>query len=186
MYLYRALLFSLCLLPALVQADDGDITVVLDGFHKAAAVADEESYLGLVTEDMVFLGTDASERWQGQAWRDFVHEHFSQGRGWEYQLRERHIKLSPDGRSAWFDEMLDNEQLGLCRGSGVLVKGDEGWQISQYNLSMPVPNDMIVEVAREISGETSGPVGGATEAAAGEESKKRCRKRHKTNRMANC
>ncbi|WP_188109802.1 nuclear transport factor 2 family protein [Pseudohalioglobus sediminis] len=195
MHLHRTLTLLACLLPNLLMASEVDIAAALDRFHAAATAADEDAYLAEVTDNMVFLGTDASERWQGQAWRDFVHQHFSEGQGWEYRLQRRHITLSADGASAWFDELLDNDQLGLCRGSGVLVKDASGWKISQYNLSMPVPNEMILGVARDIASDTSTPAGEPSahfteEAKEAEETEeeagKRCPKRHKTNRRANC
>src|SRR5690349_16554349 len=49
---------------AIVPAvDEKAIGAVLDDWHAAAAAADEERYFGLMTEDSVFLGTDATERW---------------------------------------------------------------------------------------------------------------------------
>jgi hypothetical protein len=55
----------------------GQAEQTLDNFHRAAAVADRDGYLALTTEDVVFLGTDGSERWQGEEFRDFVEGHFS-------------------------------------------------------------------------------------------------------------
>ena len=40
--------------------------------------------------------------------------------------------------------------MGRCRGSGVLVRSDAGWKIAQYNLSVPVPNSMVVTMAAAI------------------------------------
>ena len=34
----------------------------------------------------------------------------------------------------WFDEELSNEKYGVFRGTGVLIKKDNNWLISQYNL----------------------------------------------------
>jgi hypothetical protein len=127
------------------------VSVVLDQFHTAASVGDKKTYLELLTRDMVFLGTDGTERWQGQAWRDFVAEHFADGLGWTYLPVSREITLTADGRVAWFDELLDNEHLGRCRGSGLMLNTGSGWHIAQYNLSIPIPNSMAETVARDIS-----------------------------------
>ena len=141
-----------CLLvSAGLSADPREnIADTLSQFHAAASRADQAAYLGLLTDDVVFLGTDGTERWQGQAFRDFVESHFSKGRGWTYTLADREITISPRGNTAWFDELLDNENLGRCRGSGVLVRSDAGWKIAQYNLSVPVPNSMVVKMAAAI------------------------------------
>ena len=145
------LCFFLLLGSASLSADPREnIADTLNQFHAAAARGDQDAYLGLLTEDIVFLGTDGTERWQGQAFRDFVGSHFSKGKGWTYTLADREITISPRGNTAWFDELLDNDHLGRCRGSGVLVRGDAGWKLAQYNLSVPVPNSMVVTMATAI------------------------------------
>jgi ketosteroid isomerase-like protein len=147
-----ALAFISIMLVAVVQADEQTgLSATLDNFHQAAARADTTSYLQATTEDMVFLGTDGTERWQGQGFRDFVESRFATGRGWDYRPVERNVMVTADGQTAWFDETLQNADLGLCRGSGVLVKSADGWKIAQYNLSVPVPNAMILDVVEDIA-----------------------------------
>ncbi len=58
--------------------------------------------------------------------------------------------LAATGQTAWFDEMLWNEKYGTCRGTGVLVLVDGSWRISQYNLSIPMPNDLAAEFTSRI------------------------------------
>lgn len=148
----RALIFTCLVFGAVVQADEQPgLTATLDNFHHAAARADMTDYFQVMTDDVVFLGTDGSERWQGQDFRDFVASHFSQGRGWNYRPLERNVMLAADGQTAWFDETLQHDDLGLCRGSGVLVKSSGGWRIAQYNLSIPVPNAMVLDVVKDIA-----------------------------------
>jgi hypothetical protein len=54
--------------------------------------------------------------------------------------------------------MLVNEKWGVCRGSGVLVRSSSGgeWKIAQYNLSVPIPNDLLPGVAEQIKAFESG------------------------------
>lgn len=130
--------------------DTAAVSALLDRFHAAAAEADLEAYFACMTSDAVFLGTDASERWAGDAFRRFCEPHFKAGKGWTYTPHDRAIVLAPDGDAAWFDELLDNDKLGLCRGSGVAVRNGEEWRIAQYNLSIPVPNEIAGEVVRFI------------------------------------
>jgi hypothetical protein len=40
--------------------------------------------------------------------------------------------------------------MGPCRGSGVLVKQDGAWKIAQYNLSVPIPNDLMKDFKARI------------------------------------
>ncbi len=172
-----------------------EVGTALDEFHQAAAHADLSAYLSLMTDDVVFLGTDGSERWEGPAFRSFVSERFNAGKGWLYTPQERNIAVSADGRTAWFDEKLDNASLGACRGSGVLVKGASGWQIAQYNLSVPIPNGLVDSVVEAIdAGQSSLPESAAqpvapladAPATTEEPEKKRCPIRHKTVRAASC
>ncbi|NVJ09801.1 nuclear transport factor 2 family protein [Myxococcus sp. AM001] len=126
------------------------ITAVLDDWHQAAAAADEARYFGHFTEDAVYLGTDATERWSRDAFRAWAKPYFAKGKAWNFKATSRHIAFSKDGAVAWFDETLDTPNLGPSRGSGVLVKDGGTWKIAQYNLSIPVPNDVLPEVKRRI------------------------------------
>ena len=47
-------------------------------------------------------------------------------------------------------EVLWNEAYGTCRGTGVLSLTDNGWRIAQYNLSIPIPNDLTRDFAARI------------------------------------
>lgn len=122
----------------------------LDSFHDAAAVADGSRYFSIFPADAVFLGTDATERWTGEEFRAFAARYFERDSAWVYVPFERHVTVSPSGDLAWFDEALDNAGYGECRGSGVLVCRDGAWVLQQYNLTVPVPNDLMAGVARQI------------------------------------
>ncbi|WOX05759.1 nuclear transport factor 2 family protein [Microbulbifer pacificus] len=124
------------------------IATQLDDFHKAAANADFDAYFDLFSKDGVFIGTDASERWTVDTFKEFVKPYFSQGKGWTYVPRDRTIVVHGD--VAWFDELLDNEAYGECRGSGVLVRENGEWKIAQYNLHFPIPNDLAKQITQMI------------------------------------
>jgi len=129
----------------LPNADRGAIDGVLTAWHKAAADADFEAYFGLMTDDGVFLGTDATENWQNQEFRDFSKPYFDRGKAWSFTAVERNIYVGPKGVFAWFDELLDT-QMELCRGSGVLKKEKGEWKIAHYVLSIAVPNENVAEL----------------------------------------
>jgi len=130
------------------------VAAVLDDFHAAASVADEDRYLGHFAADGVFLGTDATERWTVPAFRAFVHPYFAEGRGWTYVATERHVTLAEDGRIAWFDETLENEKYGRVRGTGVLRRVGENWKIVHYSMTFLVPNESAGAVVEVIRGST--------------------------------
>ncbi len=150
----RLLAISLlcCLLtPSLADAKAEDaVSKVLDGFHLAASKADGTGYFGYFAPEGVFLGTDGGERWTVEEFRAYAMPHFSQGKGWTYHPSNRHIAFSPDATTAWFDEALSNANYGATRGSGVLRLVGGEWKICQYNLSVPVPNDLLPEVVKMI------------------------------------
>jgi hypothetical protein len=122
---------------------------VLDQLHDAAAKADGERYFSLFAPDAVFLGTDATERWPIDEFKAYAMKRFEAGTGWTYALKPgtRFVEVSHDGSYAWFDELLENAKYGVCRGSGVMRRGEGGWTIVQYNLSIMVPNDVALDVA---------------------------------------
>ena len=120
----------------------------LDAFHKAAAAADFDAYFGLFSQNGVFIGTEAKERWTVDTFKKYVKPYFDQGKGWTYIPRDRTIVIHGD--VAWFDELLDSEAYGECRGSGVLVKVSGNWKIAQYNLHFPVPNGIAKRVTAMI------------------------------------
>ena len=144
------LLFLLSLsLPALCDPQ-GDVGRVLDDFHKAASQADGARYFGHFTKDAIFLGTDITERWTLPEFQAYAAPHFSRGKGWTYTPVTRHVYLSADGQTAWFDETLKNEKYGMTRGSGVLLLQDGDWKVAQYHLTLPVPNDLMDDVVKMI------------------------------------
>jgi hypothetical protein len=49
----------------------------------------------------------------------------------------------------WFDEILFNEKLGHCRGTGIVKLIDNEWKIAHYSLTMLVPNEIATEVGSQ-------------------------------------
>ncbi len=130
--------------------DPAAVAAVLDNLHDAASKADGKRYFNCFAADAVFFGTDATERWTIDQFRVYAQARFDRGTGWTYHPRKRHVFLSRDRETAWFDEALHNEKYGACRGTGVLVKCDGAWKITQYNLTIPIPNEIALEVVQMI------------------------------------
>lgn len=138
--------------PALAATPEEDIAVVLDQLHAAAAKADGPAYFALYTPDAVFLGTDVTERWTIPAFRAYAQPYFDKGQGWTYAARARQVTIAPvDCRCvAWFDEVLDSQSYGTARGTGTLLLTPQGWRVSQYALTFPIPNAVADEVIARI------------------------------------
>lgn len=118
------------------------IDQLIDNWHKAAAEANYTKYFSVMADDFIFLGTDPSERWNKEQFGTFCKPYFDQGKGWDFRKIERHIYLSKDGKTAWFDEKITT-WMKDCRGSGVLVKSGKEWKLVQYNLAVLIENDKI-------------------------------------------
>lgn len=142
--------------PTWVQAQDAravaSIDSTLNELHDAAAKADGRRYFRLFTDDGVFIGTDASERWTVKQFRAYAEPFFSKGQGWVYKPRSRQVVITdvPCKCIAWFDELLDSKNYGTSRGTGVLVKKNGSWKIAQYALTFPIPNDLAKGMTEEI------------------------------------
>jgi hypothetical protein len=127
-----------------------EVDQLLDRFHRAASAAKFDEYFGLFAPDGIFIGTDADERWTLDEFRAYTKPYFDKGRGWTYVPAVRHVNVSSDGRHASFDELLDNADLGRCRGTGVVRRVDGAWKIEQYHLTIPVPNALASDVVKRI------------------------------------
>jgi hypothetical protein len=136
---------------ALAQTPAQKVGATIDDWHQAASVSDESRYFAHFAPNGVFMGTDPSERWTAAEFRAWAKPAFARKVAWNFRAKDRKIEFSADGRIAWFDEMLDTPNLGLCRGSGVLVRMGKEWKIAQYNLSVPIPNSMVGEVVKRIA-----------------------------------
>ncbi len=130
------------------EAEVAAAEAVVDDLHRLAAEGDFDAYFELFTPDAVFMGTDATERWSIGEFRSYAEG----SRGWTYRPTERHLFLDEDGRTAWFDERLENQAFGETRGTGVLVRTEGGWKIAQYNLTIPVPNELARDLVERIRG----------------------------------
>ena len=135
------------------QDPEASIHAALDGLHESAAASNMDRYFGHYTENAVFLGTDASERWALEEFKGYAAPAFAEGRGWTYKVRSRNLIRTQSTEVYGFDEILFNEKLGLCRGSGVIEQVGDRWLISQYVLSMLIPNEIAVDVGQKSQAE---------------------------------
>ena len=127
------------------QKATSEINSALNNWHKAAADTNFENYFTFFAEDAIFIGTDAEENWTKNEFMVYAKPFFDKGKAWSFTSLERTIYFSEDGKTAWFDELL-NTQMKLCRGSGVLIKTNEIWKLKHYVLSMTIPNDTTNKV----------------------------------------
>ena len=143
------------------EKEKAEVDALLDKWHSAAGEADFEGYFGFMGENSRYLGTDATENWNLEEFKEFSRPYFDRGRAWDFTALARNIYFSDSGKTAWFDELLDTH-MGICRGSGVLSLQDGEWEITHYVLSVTVPNEQVEEVTelkREIDSALVGKPG---------------------------
>lgn len=128
--------------PCMISDAKQEINYMLDNWHAAASKADSAGYFGLMTPTSIYVGTDATEVWTKSEFIGFAAPYFKKGKAWDFRKISRNIYSDDYSTKVWFDEMLDT-WMGPCRGSGVVVKTDEGWQVQHYVLSVTVSNDDI-------------------------------------------
>lgn len=126
------------------------INRLLDDWHKDAAENNFEPYFNRFAEDGIFIGTDASEIWDVEAFKSFSKPYFDKGKAWAFTATDRNIYFaeSTDG-VIWFDELLDT-WMGTCRGSGVFERNNNEWKLKHYVLSLTVPNEKMDSVIATI------------------------------------
>lgn len=139
------------------KRDHEAVARALDSLHEAAARADEDAYFSLFSPESVFLGTDASERWELEAFKKFALPYFQRRSAWIFVPTERHITLDPTGQVAWFDERVHSASYGECRGTGVLRQIEGQWRIALYDLTVPVPNELLDDVVQGIRSRQDSP-----------------------------
>ena len=123
-----------------------EIDLFLTAWHRAAAEADAATYFDSLAAGAIFLGTDLRERWEKEDFQKWAMPYFKPPAAWVFSASRRHIYLSADGRTAWFDEDLVSRSYWPCRGSGVLEKIAGQWRIRQYNLAFTIPNEASKEI----------------------------------------
>lgn len=153
----NSILVAIFLAACTVRVDDiknpikSEIDQIVDSWHKAAADADHDKYFShFASDSSIFMGTDATERWTVAEFKPWSKPYFDRGKAWNFTPLKRFIYFSEDGNTAWFDEELDTPNLGPSRGTGVLVLTVNGWRIAHYNLTVPIPNELVDEFIPKI------------------------------------
>ncbi len=141
--------------PALAK----QVNAFVDAWHDDAAHA-RMDYFDKIAADGVYIGTDRSELWKRDAFKEWAKGYF-QGKksAWTFRATQRNVYASPDGKLVWFDELLDTENLGHCMASGVLRKTAKGFEIVHYQLSIAVPNEIANQVTGLVKAAEAGAAG---------------------------
>lgn len=121
------------------------VNQLINQWHKDVALFDYDAYFNKMTDDAVFVGTDAAEVWSKQEFQDFSKPFFDKQQTWDFKPISRNLYFAKDTKIVWFDELLDT-WMGVCRGSGVLIYQNSDWKIQHYVLSVAIPNEDMNKV----------------------------------------
>ncbi|MGS0681809.1 nuclear transport factor 2 family protein [Shewanella sp. 125m-7] len=124
--------------------DKQQATMVLDALNQYSSTADWDNYFALYDEQGIFIGTDVNEHWGKVEFEQYARP----TKGWRYDLVSR--KMTQHGDVIWFDEILSSPSYGVSRGTGTLIKTNQGWKIAQYHLSFPIPNAIAKSITQQI------------------------------------
>ena len=141
------IIFSFFIIFNINADNQRHIDALLDGLHQDAHEGNFDSYFDRYSSDAIFLGTDKTERWTIDEFKAYARPAFNDGHGWTYSVVERNWEGDSDIR--WFDEILFNEKLGHCRGTGVVQLINDEWKIAHYALTMLIPNQIAAEVGMQ-------------------------------------
>ena len=146
LFIFSSSLFALPSIKDVFVDDDHSaaIDALLDGLHQDAHEGNFQTYFARYSSEAIFLGTDKTERWTIEEFKAYAKPAFTDGHGWTYTVVERNWEGS--GNTRWFDEILFNEKLGHCRGTGVVQLLNDEWKIAHYALTMLVPNAIAEDV----------------------------------------
>jgi hypothetical protein len=133
-----------------------ELNSLMDNWHQAAAVANEDVFFGSMHDDAIYLGTDKSERWEKNVFEEWSSKYFERDTAWAFSPYDRELYFAEDGKTVWFEELLET-WMGPCRGSGVITLKENQWRIAHYNLAMLIDNDDVQDVINLITDKDQQP-----------------------------
>ena len=101
---------------------DADFTARVNAFvnewHDDAAHA-RPAFFDKIASDGIYIGTDKTERWTREAFREWAKPAFARPVAWAFTPLHRNVQFSPDRRFIWFDEQV-RSSMGILQASGVM------------------------------------------------------------------
>ena len=124
------------------------INAFVDEWHQDAAHA-RPAFFDKIASDGVYIGTDKTERWPREAFREWAKPAFARPTAWAFTPLHRNVRFSPDRSFIWFDEQV-RSSMGILQATGVMRPAAATFEIVHYQLSIAVPNEVIPQVTGTI------------------------------------
>jgi len=132
---------------------DADFTARINAFvnewHDDAAHA-RPAFFDKIASDAIYIGTDKTERWGREAFREWARPAFARPVAWAFTPLHRNVQFSADRKFIWFDEQVRSSSMGILQASGVVRPTASSFEMVHYQLSIAVPNDVIPQVTGTI------------------------------------
>ena len=124
------------------------VNAFINEWHDDAAHA-RPAFFDKIARDGVYIGTDKTERWTRDAFREWAKPAFARPVAWAFTPLHRNVQFSKDRSVIWFDEQV-RSSMGILQATGVVRPTAKGFEIVHYQLSIAVPNDVIPQVTGAI------------------------------------
>ena len=124
------------------------VNAFVDEWHQDAAHA-RPAFFDKIAADGIYIGTDKTERWTREAFREWAKPAFARPTAWAFTPLHRNIRFTPDRQLIWFDEQVCSS-MGILQATGVVRPTPASFEIVHYQLSIAVPNDVIPQVTGAI------------------------------------
>jgi hypothetical protein len=124
------------------------INAFVDEWHQDAANA-RPAFFDKIASDGIYIGTDKTERWGREAFREWAKPAFARPVAWAFTPLHRYVRFSPERSFIWFDEQV-RSSMGILQATGVMRPVAASFEIVHYQLSIAVPNEVIPQVTGTI------------------------------------
>ena len=124
------------------------INAFVDEWHQDAAHA-RPAYFDKIASDGIYIGTDKTERWGREAFREWAKPAFARPAAWAFTPLHRNVRFSSDRSFIWFDEQV-RSSMGILQATGVMRPAAASFEVVHYQLSIAVPNQVIPQVTGTI------------------------------------
>ncbi|MEA2496774.1 MAG: hypothetical protein QOJ29_4685 [Thermoleophilaceae bacterium] len=121
-----------------------DAEEALEQIYKALQAGDVDALSDYLDEDIVLIGTDPEEWWEGKADAVRIFRAQAEELGGGFPIDGGQPTAFAAGEIAWFSNrpafIVDGERVP-CRHTGVLRRTDGGWRLVSSHISIGVANE---------------------------------------------
>ena len=121
-----------------------EVEDALGRMYQALMSGDLDAFIGMIADDVIVIGTDPEEWWEGKeaATRVFREQAESLGGGFPLEVGES--KGFASGEIGWFASrpsfLVEGDRVP-CRHTGVMRRAGDGWELVESHISIGIRNE---------------------------------------------